>query len=628
MFGWFKKKKEEPTQTLESLIGDNRGFLDIISPDSIEEQPNYIRLGGNYCRTLCVSYFTNDVQANFLQNLHNIPHNVSIIHHIEPTDSEAMIKSLNRAVIEYRSRLNEPGLRPMDEIRITNDLKDAEILLDNLTSGRSQMFNEHMYIHIQASSLEELNEVTLLVRNHVSKTMKLLIPHYRMLPAFQSVLPLRQNLLSDMTYRNFDTESLSSLFPFDECEIFSEKGIIKGKNLKTNSIVIVDHDQLLNRNEVVIATSGGGKSTYLFGDMIRRWMQGTVIRVVCPKGEFGDKAKQLGGEWVKISPLNGNIINPFEIMYSLIPEDETGEKVAASLLHQKISRLKTMFTLIYKDLKNKQVELALLEKLLVELYADKGITWDTDFSTKGREDFPIMIDLYRKIAQKMEESEQYRLLEDLYQVLYPYAEGSYAKCFNGYTNVDLSNDFIVFDISDLRDESDLQQVAMFNILTFLQDDALKDKTTVTQIYVDEAHVLADPRNPLAMKFLSNMYKLIRSFQGGVTSATQQVGDFLSAVEGSRNYGEAVILNSISKLYLPMLREEMNAIMQRTSEVFSEEEQRLLVVKEEEKGKSAGRGIYVVGSKKVNLYVELTPEELKIWDPKWYQRKYGRKGDTM
>jgi type IV secretory pathway VirB4 component len=626
MFGLFNRKKAEPEKTLESMIDDNRGFLDIIAPDSIEEQFDYIRLGGNYARTLCVSYFTNDVQANFLQNLHNIPHNVSIVHHIEPSASDDMIKSLNRAVIEYRSRLNEPGLRPMDEIRIKNDLSDAEILLDNLTSGRAEMFNEHMYVHIQASSKKELDEVTQIVKAHVSKTMKLLIPHYRMLPAFQTILPLRQNLVSDLTYRNFDTESLSSLFPFDECEIFSEKGIIKGKNLKTNSIIIVDHDELLNRNEVVIATSGGGKSTYLFGDMIRRWMQGTTIRVICPKGEFGDKAKQLGGEWVKVSPLNGNIINPFEIMHSLIPIDDNGEQAASSLLHQKISRLKTMFTLIYKDLKNKQVELSLLEKLLVELYADYGIHWETDFSSVPSTGFPCMEDLYRKIEHKMETDEQFKLLNGLYQVLYPYVEGSYAKCFNGHTNVDLSNDFIVFDISDLRDESDLQQVAMFNILTFMQDDALRDKTTITQIYVDEAHVLADPRNPLAMKFLSNMYKLIRSFQGGVTSATQQVGDFLSAVEGTRNYGEAVILNSISKLYLPMLREELNSIMEKTSENFSEEEQRLLIVNEEEKGKSAGRGVYVVGSKKVNIYVELTPEELRIWDKKWYERKFGKRGE--
>lgn len=53
MFGFFNKKKEPPApKTLESMIGENRGFLDVISPDSIEEQADYIRLGGNYCRTL------------------------------------------------------------------------------------------------------------------------------------------------------------------------------------------------------------------------------------------------------------------------------------------------------------------------------------------------------------------------------------------------------------------------------------------------------------------------------------------------------------------------------------------------------------------------------------------------
>jgi type IV secretory pathway VirB4 component len=436
------------------------------------------------------------------------------------------------------------------------------------------------------------------------------------------VLPVRSHQIPEMTYRNFDSEAMSSLFPFDECEIVSERGIIKGKNLKTNSIVLVDHDELLNRNEVVIATSGGGKSTYLFGDMMRRWMQGTVVRVVDPKGEFGEKFRKLGGEWIKISPMNDNVINPFEIMNATIATDEDGQPLEASLLHQKISRLKTMFTLMYKELKEQQVSMALLEKVLVEVYRDKGISWDTNFSSKKSGDYPIMADLYHKIELLMNTDEQYRPLAGLYQVLYPYVEGSYSKAFNGITNVDLSNDLITFDLFDLRNEGDLQQVAMYNILTFLWDDATMDKRQINQIFVDEAHILSDPKNPLAMEFLASMYKLIRSFSGGVTSATQQVGDFLSAVEGSRNYGEAVILNSVTKLYLPMVQEEMNSIRERTSESFSEEEERLLVIQDADKHQNAGKGIYVVGSKKVHLQVELTPAELKLWDAAWYQRKYG------
>lgn len=553
------KKKDENKATentsLESMIDDQRGFLDLLSPDSIDEQSDYLRLGGNYVRTLAVSYFANSVTANFLEKLHTISANVSVVHHIEPSSAEKMIKSLNQAVIEYRSRLAEPRLRPVDQIRIENDLQDAEILLENLTGGNSALFNEYMYVHIQAASLDELNNVTHLVRTLTSKNMKMMAPHFRMMDAFHSVLPIRKNQCKELTYRNFDAEALSALFPFDECEIFSDKGIIKGKNMKTNSIVMVDHDTLLNRNEVVIATSGGGKSTYLFGDMMRRWTQGTIVRVIDPKGEFGEKFTKLGGEWIKISLRSGNIINPFEIMNATIVMDEEGSPIESSLLHQKINRLKTMFTLMYKELKDKQVEMSLLEQVCVDLYRIKKIDWNTDFSKLKAEDYPTLGNLHQLMTLMMDKDEKYKPLHEFHQVLYPYVHGSYAKAFNGHTNVDLSKDLINFDLFEMRDEGDLQQIAMYNILTFLWDDATMDRSKVNQIYVDEAHILSDPRNPLAMQFLSSMYKLIRSFRGGVTSATQQVGDFLSAIEGSKNYGEAVILNSVTKLYLPMMQEE-------------------------------------------------------------------------
>lgn len=621
--GFFKKKKKQEVVAIESLVDQDYAFLDILSPDSIEERENYVRLGGNYVRTLAVAHFSNTVHAGFLEKLHNMSANVSVIHHIEPSNSEDMVKALNRSVIEYRSRLVEPRLRPVDQIRIESDLQDAELLLTNLETGNSEMFIEHMLIHIQAKSLEELENTTQLIKTLTSKYMKTLIPHYRMMEAFHSVLPLRDHKIKELTFRNFDAEALSSLFPFDECEIFSNRGIIKGKNLKTNSVVIVDHDALLNRNEVVIATSGGGKSTYMFGDMMRRWIQGAIVRVIDPKGEFGEKFVKLGGEWIKISPMNENIINPFEIMNATIARDETGQPLEASLLHQKIGRLKTMFTLMYKNLKNQQVEMALLEKVLVELYKDKGIDWQTDFSKVPSNQYPTIGDLYLKIQHLMEQDARFQPLNGFYQVLYPYVEGSYSRAFNGHTNVDLTNDLICFDLFDLRNEGDLQQVAMYNILTFLWDDATMDKTKLNQIYVDEAHILADPKNPLAMEFLASMYKLIRSFKGGVTAATQQVGDFLSAVDGSKNYGEAVILNSVTKLYLPMMQEELNSIMSKTSENFSEEEQRLLVVQDADKHKNAGKGIYVVGSKKVNIQVELTPEELRLWDINWYHKQYGK-----
>ena len=603
-------------------MDEHSTFLDILSPDSIEEHDTYMRLGSNYVRTLVVAHFSNHVISGFLDNLHSIGSNVSIIHHIEPTSTEAMIKSLDKAIIEYNSQLHDSRLRASERQSIENNIKDATILLDSLTSSNSELFNEHMFIHIQALSLEELNRITHIVKTMTNRHLKAITPTNRMFDAFESILPLNKNKLKELTYRNFDAEALSSLFPFDESEVISDRGIIKGRNLKTNSIVMVDHDQLLNRHEYVCGPSGSGKSTYLFGDIMRRWIQGVRIRVIDPKGEFGSKFKRIGGEWIKISPMNDTVINPFEIMNTVPIRDEEGNDIDSSLLHRKISNLKTMFTLMYADLKDDPVAKALLEKSLVMVYQNqrKRISWDTDFSTLSPTDYPTMSDLYKLIEKLLKDNQEFQPLSGLYQVLYQYVEGSYSKAMNGHTNVNLSNDLITFDLFDLKNEEDLQKVAMYNILTFLEDDAVKDKEIV-QIYIDEAHILADPRNPLAMKFLADMYKLLRSFKSGVTSATQQVGDFLSAIEGTKNYGEAVILNSISKLYLPMSREELHAIMSKTSEIFSEEEQQLLIIKDADRTKSAGKGVYMIGSTKVSLQVQLTPTELQLWDPQRLKSEY-------
>ncbi|AZV45668.1 hypothetical protein BAOM_p015 (plasmid) [Peribacillus asahii] len=608
------KGKKQEEASLENFVDEHSTFLDILSPDSIEEHDTYMRFGSNYVRTLAVAHFSNNVTSGFLEKLHSIGSNVSVVHHIEPTSAEAMIRSLDKAIVEYNSQLMDAKLKTSERQTIENNIKDATILLDNLTSSNSELFNEHMLIHIQALSLEELNRVTHTVKTMTNRHLKAITPTNRMFDAFESVLPINKNKVKELTYRNFDAEALSSLFPFDESEVIAEKGIIKGRNLKTSSIVMVNHDELLNRHEYICGPSGSGKSTYLFGDMMRRWIQGVRIRVIDPKGEFGNKFTRIGGEWIKISPMNDTVINPFEIMNTKIIRNEDGNVIETSLLHRKISNLKTLFTLMYSDLKDDPVAKALLEKALVKTYQEqkKSISWDTDFSTLTSSDYPTMGDLYKVIEKLLRENEEYKPLNGLYQVLYQYVEGSYSKAMNGHTNVDLSNDLITFDLFDLKGEEDLQKVAMYNILTFLEEDAVKDKEIV-QIYVDEAHILADPRNPLAMKFLSDMYKLLRSFNSGVTSATQQVGDFLSAVEGTRNYGEAIILNSVSKLYLPMSREELNTIMSKTSENFSEEEQQILIIKDADRKKSAGKGVYIVGSTKVSLQVQLTPIELQLWD---------------
>ncbi|MDA6131103.1 hypothetical protein OSK38_27520, partial [Escherichia coli] len=92
----------------------------------------------------------------------------------------------------------------------------------------------------------------------------------------------------------------------------------------------------------------------------------------------------------------------------------------------------------------------------------------------------------------------------------------------------------------------------YNIMSHITYTAINGNGDPMQAVFDECHVIADPNIPLAMQQLYFMLKVLRSFNVGVTTATQSIKDFLSAKDDKRNYGEAVINQSVQRMYLPML----------------------------------------------------------------------------
>src|SRR5690606_7549090 len=162
-----------------------------------------------------------------------------------------------------------------------------------------KIFLFHTLIHLVASSMDELDQLTTTVKSKFSKIGIIHNPTDRAVDAFRSFLPLNDNKVEELTYKMTNSEAISYFFPFHENEMFSQTGLIKGRNMTTGNVVIVDDTTLLNRHEFVIGISGIGKSTYLFANMTNKHMLGRKIITVDPKGEFGRNYKDLGGAWVK-----------------------------------------------------------------------------------------------------------------------------------------------------------------------------------------------------------------------------------------------------------------------------------------------------------------------------------------
>ena len=265
-----------------------------------------------------------------------------------------------------------------------------------------------------------------------------------------------------------------------------------------------------------------------------------------------------------------------------------------------------------------------LSEVILELYADERygtpITKDMSFEELQKlnvTDYPTIGDLYNLISEKQQSTdkdiaEQYDILTDFHQTLRGYAIGIYSNLFNGYTNVDVNSDLICYDISSVYSNNRLNKPLYFLLLSSLRNEILKGDKRPTQLYIDEAHIIADPKVTVAMEFLYEMMKVVRSFNCGIATATQSIKDFLSAKDENRNYGEAVLDLSMQQMILPLNTKEIEDIDKEMFFDFSEDEKQHLQLTNENRHEKAGKGFLFVGNRKMKCQVELTEMEKKLW----------------
>lgn len=595
-----------------SVLDYNYNILNMLSPDSIEETETYVRSGGNYTRTLVVVEYSTILNRSQIEKANELSDNVSVVQYIREVDTTEVKKKLGTSIAQHKQKIDQ-GANEHTAAEAEAQIESAKMMLHMLNFKNEKMFEFSMLIHIVASSLQELESLTTNVKTKFGSFCKTLSPTTKSKDAFDSFLPLNNNKVRDLTYRQMNAEAVAQFFPFHENEFFHEKGVIRGRNITTGNTVVTREEELFNKHKLVLGVAGSGKSTALFTDMMRDYMRGEIVRAIDPKKEYGAIFKTLGGEHVKFSFQESNVINPFDL-----PKESYTEEGAMNPLYSNISTLLTLFKLMYPDMTDLQEDI--LSKVLIKFYEKHNITEKTDVNNLKPEDFPIMSDLHDyiggmkegKVLKYENQQDDYAKLSDFHSTLYAYAYGLYAKICNGHTTVDMSNRLIAFDIFDLNNREKAQRVVYFILLSRLTNEITNGDRRATKIYIDECHIIADPKVPVAMQYLYFMMKVLRSFNCGIIPASQSVQDFLSATDGNRNYGAAIISESIQRLYLPMNLSEIKVLEDVLGTEFSEEELNTLQVVEGRKDEQVGKGIYIIGAKKIKLQVILTDVEKQLW----------------
>jgi len=561
---FFKSDKYKlPEKIFES---ETITITDIIAPPSIEIASNYLKIGERFAKTFFIFSYPRYLSTAWFSPVINLstPMDISLFFH--PIETEMVLKQLRKKVTELQAELmerEEKGL--IRDPALETAYRDMERLRDNLQTAQERMFRFGLYVTIYGNSQKELKETEITLRQILESRLIYIKPAlYQQKQGFISCSPYGLDQLDIYTLMN--TSTLSSIFPFVCFDLSSNEGILYGINRHNNSLILFDRFSLENANMCIFAKSGSGKSYAVKLEILRSLMLGVDIIVIDPENEYEFLADAVGGSYFDISLNSPHHINPFDLP---VPREDESPK---DVLRENVINLVGLLRIMLGGLTPE--EDAIIDQALTETYRVKDITPESDFS---KIEPPLMSD-FEAVLENMEGT------ESLVKRVRKFTKGTYAGFFNQPSNVSMENKFVVFGIRDMQEE--LRPMAMFIILRYIWK-TIRSQLKKRILVVDEAWWIMKDED--GASFLFGIAKRARKYWLGVTTITQDIGDFMSSA-----YGKPIITNSSLQLLMKQSPATID-VVQDTFNLTDEEKYLLLEA-------AVGEGIFFAGQKHVAIKV--------------------------
>lgn len=567
-FPFFKKTIEKEKLPEKIFETEEITVKDIIAPSSIYLSPGFLRLGKRFLKSFFVFSYPRYLATAWLFPVINLDVPMDISIHIHPYSTEYALKQIRKKITEVLAEIHEREEKGLiRDVALETAYRDLEELQEKLVTAQEKIFKVGIYLSIYANSEKELKDIETTLRSiFESKLIYIKPATFRQREGFNSTSPYGLDQIYALTPLN--TSTLSTCFPFLSIDLSSNDGILYGINRHNNSLILFDRFSLENANEVVFGKSGSGKSYFVKLEILRSLMQGIDVIVIDPENEYKMLSEVVGGSFINISLSSPNHINPFDLP---IPrEDERPEDVLRSNVINLVGLMRIMLGGLTPE------EDAIMDRALTETYAAKDITPETNPST-WQEKIPILEDL-EKVLEGMEGT------ESLVRRLRKFTKGTFGQFFNQKTNISLDKPLVVFGIRDMEDE--LRPIAMFLIMRYIWNQ-VRAKLKKRILVIDEAWWIMKEED--GASFLYGICKRGRKYWLGVTTITQDVGDFMKSA-----YGQPIITNSS----IAVLFKQSPATIDLVQKAFNltEEEKYLLLETE------VGEGIFFAGQKHVLMKV--------------------------
>ena len=552
---------------------DPRKDIDDFSSSKAVFRPFSSTIDSKQVTNLIITKYPMNVPNAWGEILFSLP-DTKVMMRMKPVEKTKATRRVDNSILEIESR--EYG-KESKQIESDYHLDSLHDLLEDISQGNETLFDTVAIISIYDKPKETTN------KRAVKQALREMGFGFsemagRQLDSFISSLVSTKEM-TGMTY-GIQTSSIAALFPFVSDERIDPNGILLGENDKPCFIDFFKRDQMhVNSNTVIIGQSGSGKSYATKTILSNLASDGNKVFILDPEAEYVSIAKNLGG--VSLDASNGlkQRINPFEIISSY---DEDGNISNSYFSH--LQFLEQFFKVVLPGINNDALEM--LNKLVDEVYKEKGMGPSNLISEIKSEDYPTFDDLYnlaKKKLAKAKDSYEESCLRIIVNYIARFASGGRdSSLWNGPTTIKIKENFIDFNFQKLiANKNDVTSNAeMLLLLRYLENEVIKNRDMNIMnhtdnkivIAIDEAHLFIDEKYPIALDFMYSLAKRIRKYNGMLIIITQNIKDFTGTPDTARKT-EAIINVSQYSLIFNLSPNDLNELVSlyKSSGSFNKEE---------------------------------------------------------
>lgn len=449
---------------------------------------------------------------------------------------------------------------------LSREIQNAEYIKTCMSNYDEDLFNVCIIITVRNETYAGLRDMTSMIQKHLEGltvyTSTSFLSAHEFLKCVAPDMYINRSYFSKFSH-NFLTRNMAQLYPFTSMSLFDKEGYVVGRNVLGGSLVSFNNfntNLYSNGNIIIMGTPGSGKSFLEMMLGYRMRMMGVRTMYILPlkAHEYYNACEQMGGEYIKFIPGGKTCVNIMEIRPqvtasgALLEDTDEADGMDAPLLARKIASLCAWLQLNMLDDKLSVAEKNRFNVLCTKLYANYGITSDNDSIWLNKDKrilkaMPILQDLNDALKEDP-------ILSRVKDVLSPYMHGGMFSNFNGQTNVNLNNQFLIFDVDKTSINEDYLPAMMYIAFDCCYDLAKQSLMHKDAIFMDEVWLMM--QNDDCAKQVKEMVKIIRGYGSCTVLATQDIGDFLRSNNG---LGESILAASKIKFFLRIEDMELNNV---------------------------------------------------------------------